>query len=140
MGGPGMSCQAKDPLPFPAGPLFMLCGAPSTAVYDYWCACGRHSRRGETCEAHRPVAGDVGCVQCFTLDVGAHDCAMEFVEVAEGPAPPVVVAAGGLLVCDLCGAPVVSTAAGLMHGDVADSVFCALFNPRARGVGSGGSE
>lgn len=64
------------------GPLFMLCAEPSTAVYDYWCACGRHSRRGETCEAHRPAEGDVGCVRCFTeLGAGSHDCPMSFAEV-----------------------------------------------------------
>ncbi|HEV2243540.1 MAG TPA: hypothetical protein VGR98_21015 [Streptosporangiaceae bacterium] len=122
-----MSCQAKVSVPFLSGPLFFLCGEPSTAVYDYWCACGLHARRGETCEAHRPAEGKVGCVQCFT-GRNSHDCEMSFAE------------AGGLAVCDLCGMPAVLTENGWMHGEAADTVFCALIFPRRRGVGSGGSE
>jgi hypothetical protein len=66
---------------------------------------------------------------------------MEFAEVLEGLETPAVEAAGGLDVCDLCGFPAVRGADGAwIHGEVADGVFCALFHPRARGVGSGGAE
>lgn len=59
------ACQAKVSVPFLGRPLFLLCGEPSTAVYDYWCEFG-HERRGmATCDAHRPVEGKVGCSQCW---------------------------------------------------------------------------
>lgn len=135
-----MSCQAKTPLAFIGGPLFVLCGEPSTEVYDYWCGCGRHSRRGETCDAHRPVEGDVGCVRCFTeLGAESHECPMLFRPAEDAP-PVVVEAPGGVDVCDLCGMPAVRRGAGWAHAEIADEVFCALLFPRARGVGSGGSE
>lgn len=124
------------------GPLFLLCGEPSTAVYDYWCACGRHTRRGAMCEAHRPVEGDVGCARCFA-DLGAdsHECPMTFAEVGtRPPSIPMTQAAGGLAVCDLCGMPAVLVEGRWRHGEAADEVFCALLFPRARGVGPGGSE
>jgi len=65
-------CQAKQPLAiFPR--MWQIRGEPATAVYDYRCACGRHSRRGHTCESHIPADGEVGCSQCWDL---GHECAM----------------------------------------------------------------
>jgi hypothetical protein len=134
-------CEAKRPFEVPGlpGVMWRVCGEPSTAVYDYWCACGRHSRRGETCEAHRPIPGEVGCSRCWGLAGNGHECAMSFAEVTEAP-PVVVEAAGGLDVCDLCGFPAVERDGRWVHELAADEVFCALLFPRSRGVGSGGSE
>lgn len=74
-------CEAKMPVAvFPR--TWRICGEPSTAVYTYTCGCGWHSRRGETCEAHRPVEGEVGCSQCW--DQG-YECPMEFMEVVPVP-------------------------------------------------------
>jgi hypothetical protein len=134
------ACEAKRPFRVPGlpGVVWRVCGEPSTATYTYTCACGRHSRRGETCEAHRPAEGDVGCSRCFGLPApDGHECEMSFMEVV---AVPVVEAAGGLDVCDLCGMPAVQAGGRWVHGEVADEVFCALLYPRSRGVGSGGSE
>lgn len=102
------------------------------AVYDYWCACGRHSRRGETCEMHRPVEGDVGCSRCWDLADNGHECAMSFAPAGEAP-PVVVEAPGGLDVCDLCGMPAVSVEDRWRHAVAADGVFCALLFPRTCG-------
>lgn len=133
------SCEAKVPVPFIGGPLFLLCGEPSTAVYDYWCACGRHTRRGATCEAHRPAEDKVGCVRCFTeLGPASHDCPMTFAEVEQG-APSIQFREGGAR-CSLCKLPAVLVEGRWRHAEAADEVFCALLFPRARGVGPGGSE
>lgn len=144
-------CEAKQPSRIRG--LWLMCGLPVAAVHDYSCPCGHVTRMG-TCGDHRPAGGEVGCARCW--DQG-HECPVTAVLVSgpsglerddpaedDGPAPeapPVVVeAAGGLEVCDLCGFPAVRVNGRWVHAEVADSVFCALFHPRARGVGSGGSE
>ena len=50
------------------------CGAPAVATYSYVCV-HEHIVARDTCAEHEPVAGDVGCHQCW--DAG-HYCPMAF--------------------------------------------------------------